>query len=49
VIFSCSLIHEVTPVTAGRRYAFLPFIHDEAAQAALETYRNTLSTAQACA
>ncbi len=31
VIFSCSLLHEATPVTAGRRYAFLPFLYDAAA------------------
>jgi predicted 2-oxoglutarate/Fe(II)-dependent dioxygenase YbiX len=31
VVFSCSLLHEVLPVTAGRRYAFLPFLYDEAA------------------
>ena len=30
VIFSCSLQHEATPVTRGRRYAFLPFLYDEA-------------------
>jgi predicted 2-oxoglutarate/Fe(II)-dependent dioxygenase YbiX len=30
VIFSCSLLHEATPVTAGTRYAFLPFLYDEA-------------------
>ena len=30
-MFSCSLLHEATPVTAGRRYAFLPFLYDEAA------------------
>jgi hypothetical protein len=30
VVFSCSLMHEATPVTAGRRYAFLPFFYDEA-------------------
>jgi len=29
VIFSCSLLHEATPVTSGRRYAFLPFFYDE--------------------
>ncbi len=29
VIFSCSLLHEATPVTNGRRYAFLPFLYDE--------------------
>jgi len=31
VVFSCSLLHEAMPVTAGRRYAFLPFLYDEAA------------------
>lgn len=31
VVFSCSLLHEVRPVTKGRRYAFLPFLYDEAA------------------
>ena len=31
VVFSCSLLHEATPVTAGRRFAFLPFLYDEAA------------------
>ncbi|MDB5423149.1 MAG: hypothetical protein JWQ29_565 [Phenylobacterium sp.] len=29
VVFSCSLQHEATPVTQGRRYAFLPFLYDE--------------------
>lgn len=31
VVFSCSLLHEATPVTQGKRYAFLPFLYDEAA------------------
>jgi predicted 2-oxoglutarate/Fe(II)-dependent dioxygenase YbiX len=31
VVFSCSLLHEATPVTSGRRYAFLPFLYDEEA------------------
>ena len=31
VVFSCSLLHEATPVTRGTRYAFLPFLYDEAA------------------
>ena len=30
-IFSCGLMHEATPVTRGRRFAFLPFLYDEAA------------------
>jgi peroxiredoxin/predicted 2-oxoglutarate/Fe(II)-dependent dioxygenase YbiX len=29
VVFSCSLLHEATPVTAGCRYAFLPFLYDD--------------------
>jgi predicted 2-oxoglutarate/Fe(II)-dependent dioxygenase YbiX/peroxiredoxin len=31
VIFSCSLLHHVTKVTSGKRYAFLPFLYDDAA------------------
>ena len=30
-VFSCSLLHKVTPVTRGRRYAFLPFLYDDEA------------------
>ena len=29
IVFSCSLLHEATPVTKGRRFAFLPFLYDE--------------------
>lgn len=32
VIFSASLLHAVGTVTGGRRYAFLPFLHDEEAE-----------------
>ncbi|HEX8191602.1 MAG TPA: 2OG-Fe(II) oxygenase [Allosphingosinicella sp.] len=31
IVFSCSLLHEATPVVHGKRYAFLPFLYDEAA------------------
>lgn len=31
VVFSCSLLHAVSVVTRGRRYAFLPFLYDDAA------------------
>ncbi len=31
VVFSCSLLHAVSQVTRGRRYAFLPFLYDDAA------------------
>jgi predicted 2-oxoglutarate/Fe(II)-dependent dioxygenase YbiX/peroxiredoxin len=30
VVFSCSLLHQAMPVTRGRRFAFLPFLYDEA-------------------
>jgi peroxiredoxin/predicted 2-oxoglutarate/Fe(II)-dependent dioxygenase YbiX len=29
-VFSCALLHEATPVTAGTRYAVVPFLYDEA-------------------
>jgi predicted 2-oxoglutarate/Fe(II)-dependent dioxygenase YbiX len=32
VVFCCSLQHEALPVTKGRRYAFLPFLYDEAGE-----------------
>jgi predicted 2-oxoglutarate/Fe(II)-dependent dioxygenase YbiX/peroxiredoxin len=31
VVFSCSLLHRVSRVTRGRRYAFLPFLYDDPA------------------
>jgi len=31
VVFPCALLHAVSPVTRGRRYAFLPFLYDEEA------------------
>jgi peroxiredoxin/predicted 2-oxoglutarate/Fe(II)-dependent dioxygenase YbiX len=31
VVFSCPLLHAVSSVTRGRRYAFLPFIYDDEA------------------
>ncbi|WP_414472823.1 2OG-Fe(II) oxygenase [Microvirga sp. M2] len=31
VVFSAPLLHAVSKVTAGRRFAFLPFLYDEAA------------------
>ena len=31
LIFSCSLLHTVSPVTRGERFAFLPFLYDDAA------------------
>jgi predicted 2-oxoglutarate/Fe(II)-dependent dioxygenase YbiX len=29
VVFSCGALHEVTPITRGRRYAFIPFLYGE--------------------
>jgi predicted 2-oxoglutarate/Fe(II)-dependent dioxygenase YbiX len=37
-VFSCGLLHEATKVTAGRRYAFLPFFYDEAGAAVRAAY-----------
>jgi predicted 2-oxoglutarate/Fe(II)-dependent dioxygenase YbiX len=36
VIFSCSLLHEAQLVRRGKRYAFLPFLYDEAGAALRE-------------
>ncbi|MGE4219822.1 MAG: 2OG-Fe(II) oxygenase [Alphaproteobacteria bacterium] len=33
VVFSCSLLHEVTPIRRGRRLVLLPFLYDDAAAA----------------
>jgi len=43
-VFSCSLLHEATRVTAGRRYAFLPFFYDQAGADILEAYRRRTAT-----
>jgi peroxiredoxin/predicted 2-oxoglutarate/Fe(II)-dependent dioxygenase YbiX len=42
VVFSCSLLHQALPVTAGVRYAFLPFLYDEAAARVREANNATL-------
>jgi predicted 2-oxoglutarate/Fe(II)-dependent dioxygenase YbiX/peroxiredoxin len=39
VVFSCSLLHEATPMVSGTRYAFLPFLYDE--EAARQREANT--------
>ena len=49
VIFSCSLLHEVAPVTAGRRFAFLPFLYDDAAATVRERNRQFLGAPPATA
>jgi peroxiredoxin/predicted 2-oxoglutarate/Fe(II)-dependent dioxygenase YbiX len=40
IVFSCSLLHEVSQVTRGRRYAFLSFLYDEQSQRIRDAYRN---------
>lgn len=42
VVFSCSLLHEATPVTKGERFAFLPFLYDEAAAQLRERNAHTV-------
>jgi predicted 2-oxoglutarate/Fe(II)-dependent dioxygenase YbiX/peroxiredoxin len=42
VVFSCALLHEATPMTRGRRYAFLPFFYDEAGAAVLKAYQERI-------
>jgi predicted 2-oxoglutarate/Fe(II)-dependent dioxygenase YbiX/peroxiredoxin len=39
VVFSCGALHQVTPITRGRRYAFVPFLYGEA-DAALREANN---------
>lgn len=29
IVFPCAILHQVTRVTRGKRYAFLPFVYDE--------------------
>ncbi len=36
IVFSCALMHAVSPVRAGRRFAFLPFLYDDDAAAIRE-------------
>jgi peroxiredoxin len=44
IVFSCGMLHEVTPVTRGKRYAFVPFLYGEAEAALRE--RNNARLAQ---
>jgi predicted 2-oxoglutarate/Fe(II)-dependent dioxygenase YbiX len=39
IVFSCALLHEVTPIVRGRRFAFLAFLYGEA-DAALREQNN---------
>lgn len=46
IVFSCSLLHEVTPVTRGRRYAFLSFFYDELSQRMRDEYQKKLAASE---
>lgn len=49
VVFSCAMMHEARPVTAGRRYAFLPFFYDAAGAATLRAYQAEVTGAEGTA
>lgn len=49
IVFSCSLLHEVTPVTQNRRYAFISFFYDERAQQMREAYMKSMAEVQGAA
>lgn len=42
VVFSCNLMHEATPVTAGKRYVLLSFMSDEAGKQQFARYREAM-------
>lgn len=44
VVFCCSLQHEATAVTRGTRYAYLPFLYDEASAAIREANAGAFAT-----
>jgi len=44
IVFSCSLMHAVSPVRTGMRFAFLPFLYDEAASAIRESNNKSLGS-----
>ncbi len=46
VIFSCSLLHEVTPVTQGERYALLSFLYGDEDALVRERNRQFLANAE---
>lgn len=46
IVFSCSLLHEVMPVTAGRRYTFISFLYDEQGQRMRDAYAKSAAAPQ---
>lgn len=47
VVFSCGALHEVVPVTRGRRFAFVPFLYGEADALLREQNNALLSSGEA--
>lgn len=47
VVFPCAALHAVSKVTRGRRYAFLPFVYDEAGAKIRQTYLQAQAQDQA--
>lgn len=45
VVFPCAILHAVNPVTSGSRYAYLPFVYDEAGRALRDANREKLEAA----
>jgi predicted 2-oxoglutarate/Fe(II)-dependent dioxygenase YbiX len=46
-VFSCGALHQVTPITSGRRYAFLAFLYGEADAALREANNSRLNESAA--
>ncbi|MDE2489050.1 MAG: hypothetical protein KGO51_16790 [Alphaproteobacteria bacterium] len=44
MVFAYGLLHEATRVSRGRRYAFLPFLYDEAGEAVRQAYHARVAT-----
>ena len=44
VVFPCAALHMVSRVTSGKRYAFLPFVYDEAGAAIRQAYLRSLQS-----
>jgi peroxiredoxin len=47
LVFSCGALHQVTPITRGRRYAFLAFLYGETDAARREANNERLHEAEA--
>jgi predicted 2-oxoglutarate/Fe(II)-dependent dioxygenase YbiX/peroxiredoxin len=47
VVFSCAMLHQVTPVTRGKRYVFVPFLYGEAEAAVRQRNNERLEAGSA--